>query len=95
MIANLLSQIADQQIQQNKILTGFYLDENQLAEIRSHLEAHAPHPDVGGLGRFQSVPVFRLMKLLLLLANSQARTAFNLHTFKWISSIDYSVFEST
>ena len=60
MIANLLSQIADQQIQQNKILTGFYLDENQLAEIRSHLEAHAPHPDVGGLGRFQSVPVFSL-----------------------------------
>ena len=60
MVADLLAQIADQQTALNRIMAGWFLTPAQLAEVASALTSHAPHPDVGGLGRLDSVPGFAI-----------------------------------
>ena len=55
-----LTRIADDQTARNRIMTGWFLTSTQLAGVAAHLTSHAPHPDVGGLGRLNSVPVFAI-----------------------------------
>lgn len=58
MAADILNQIANEQRDRNRILTGWFLTPLQIAAILDDLAPHGPHPDVGGLGRLDSVPVF-------------------------------------
>ena len=60
LVADVLTRIADDQTARNRIMTGWFLTSTQLAGVAAHLTSHAPHPDVGGLGRLNSVPVFAI-----------------------------------
>ena len=53
-----LNRIVEQQTALNRIVTGWFLTPAQLADIADDLSPHDPHPNVGGLGRLSSVPVF-------------------------------------
>lgn len=60
MVADVLNRIAARQTELNRILTGWYFTAAQISAVAAYLTSHEPHPDVGGFGRFDSVPVFSL-----------------------------------
>jgi len=60
MISARLHRVVEEQTLLMRVITGWYLAPDQLDEIVEQISPHSPMPDVGGVGRIDSIPVFPL-----------------------------------